>query len=281
MQEFKDRVAVVTGGASGIGLAMARRFAGEGMKVVLADIEEEPLARAEAALKQEGATTLAVRANVMEAGEVERLAEAAYSAFGAVHVVCNNAGVCAMSAGAAIWEVPLDDWRWVLGVNVMGVVHGIHAFVPRMLAAGEEGHIVNTASGAGLFTPALGAYTPSKHAVVAVTEQLYKDLRARQARVSASVLCPGLVNTKILETERNRPATFGERVELADLPAERRVWMQAFMQGVAGGRDPDEMARMVCDAIRDDQFYIVPEENLEAARLRGDDIVNLRNPAAG
>ena len=172
MKEFSNRVAVVTGAASGIGRAMAERFAGERMKIVLADVEGGALAKTEAEMKASGADVFAVTADVSRANAVEALAEAVYSRYGAAHIVCNNAGVA--SRGVPCWEQSVEDWQWVIGVNFWGVIHGIRAFVPRMIAGGEEGHIVNTASVAGLSSsPFLGPYHASKHAVVTVSECLY------------------------------------------------------------------------------------------------------------
>ena len=167
MKDLQGRVAVVTGAASGMGLAFANRFAEEGMSVVVADIESEPLAMAEAAIKAKGGKVLAVRTNVLEEQDIERLADAAFEAFGNVHVLCNNAGVAGGRA-LPVWEMPLTDWEWVFGVNFMGVLRGIRAFVPRMLENGDEGHIVNTASMAGLLTSA-DPYAVSKHSVVCLT----------------------------------------------------------------------------------------------------------------
>jgi NAD(P)-dependent dehydrogenase (short-subunit alcohol dehydrogenase family) len=221
MKELAGRVAVVTGAASGMGLAFAQRFADEGMSVVLADIESEPLAMAEASIRAKGAKALAVRTNVLEGGEIERLADAAFATFGNVHVLCNNAGV-AGGAPAPVWEAPLRDWDWVMGVNFYGVLRGIQAFLPRMLAKGEEGHIVNTASVAGLLTGA-NPYSVAKQGVVCLTEGLYRDLRAAGAKVSASVLCPGWVNTQIGEAERNRPPEYGAAQDPERLPDAARA----------------------------------------------------------
>ena len=196
---------MITGAASGIGLAMATRFAAAGMKLVLADIETAALQRALAQLQGQGATAIAVTVDVADAASVERLADAAYQAFGAVHLLCNNAGVAAPALLQPVWENSLADWHWTLGVNLMGVVHGLRAFVPRMLAGGDEGHIVNTASVAGLITGS-GPYFASKHGVTCISEGLYRDLKTAGSKLSASVLCPGVIRTAILDAERNRPA---------------------------------------------------------------------------
>jgi NAD(P)-dependent dehydrogenase (short-subunit alcohol dehydrogenase family) len=280
LNEFNDRVAVVTGAASGIGLALATRFAAEGMKVVLADVEADPLGAAEASIKASGGTAIAVRANVMHEAEVKRLADTAFEAWGDVHVLCNNAGVGGGFGGDGIWNVPAEDWQWVLGVNFHGVVHGIRQFVPRMLAKGEAGHIVNTASVAGLVTGGTGApYTISKHGVVALSEMLYRDLKTRNAKLSASVLCPGWVNTKIIESERNRPAELKRATEL--VPSREMLARLQIVRGfLKEGFQPDAIAGLVVDAIRKDTFYVVPAQpNIEAAvALRQEDIRLRRNP---
>ena len=279
MKEFAGKVAVVTGAASGIGLAMAQRFADEGMSVVLADIETEPLAIAESTVKAKGGGVLAVRADMLREEDIFRLADAAFETFGNVHILCNNAGVAGRAAfGVPVWEVPLSDWDWVMGVNFMGVLHGVRAFVPRMLAKGEEGHIVNTASMAGLGT-ASGPYHVSKHGVVVLSEGLFKDFRAMGAKLSASVVCPGWVNTNILDAERNRPPEL-ERTDLAKVAERARLTMQAAGESLKRGILPEEVARQVFEAVRDDQFYVIPAppESVEAVLRRAEGIVARRNP---
>jgi len=282
MDMLAGRVAVVTGAASGIGFALAERFAAEGMKVVLADVEEAPLAQAESAIKAKGGTTMAVRTNVMHEPEIKRLADTVFATWGKVHVLCNNAGVSGGAGADGIWNVPREDWDWVLGVNFSGVLHGIRHFVPRMLAAGEAGHIVNTASVAGIVTSAMGPYTISKHAVVALSERLYKDLKQRESKISASVLCPGWVNTRIMESARNRPEelmpnALAQPVLTPKMETMRRTVGELIRKGFK----PPEIAALVLAAIRSDTFYIIPvQQDIEqAVALRLEDIRLRRNPA--
>jgi NAD(P)-dependent dehydrogenase (short-subunit alcohol dehydrogenase family) len=253
MRNFRGRVAVVTGAASGIGFGLAERFASEGMRVVLADIEEAPLAAAAQRLRASGADVAEVRCDVSRAEEVDRLAAEAVDAFGAVHVICNNAGV-ADTSGAPVWEASLEDWRWVVGVNLWGVVHGVHTFVPLLLQQ-DEGYVVNTASAAGLMPGGLGSYGTTKHAVVALSEALRTELAAISARVGVSVLCPGIVATHIMDAERNRPG--GARAAQADNPANREV-LDRLRRLVPGGTPPSEIAAHVVEAMRDDRMYVLP-----------------------
>src|SRR5438552_10271105 len=201
MKEFKDKVAVITGAASGIGRALADRCVREGMKVVLADVEPEPLTNTEASLKAAGATVLAVRTDVSQASDVEALAQKTLDAFGAVHLLCNNAGV---ATGASIWESTIADWEWVVGVNLWSVIHGVRIFVPIMLAQDTECHIVNTASISGLVSlPRTSIYAVTKHGVVTLSEVLHRELAERGGKVKVSVLCPALVKTQIVDCARN------------------------------------------------------------------------------
>jgi NAD(P)-dependent dehydrogenase (short-subunit alcohol dehydrogenase family) len=263
MKEFKGRIAVVTGAASGIGRGLADRFAAEGMRVVLADVEQPALDDAAHALKDAGHEVIAVRTDVSKHEDVEALAQATMDAYGAVHIVCNNAGVGGGGPQTS-WESPLGDWEWVLGVNLWGVIHGVRAFVPLMLAGGDEGHIVNTASVAGLIAGAGGpAYTTSKFGVVGYSEALHHELAmASGGRVKVSVLCPALTNTRIIESGRNHPQG---PMELP-APGTQEGAMLDFIRGIfAGGMPPSETASIVMDAIRDERFYILthPEHNAQ------------------
>lgn len=250
MEQFQGRVAVITGAASGIGFALAERAAKEGMKVVLADIEPGALEKAAESLRARGATAVGQQVDVSKEAAVVALADRAYSEFGAVHLLCNNAGVIDRPRPA--WEHTVKDWEWVLAVNLWGVIHGLRAFVPRMLAGGEEGHIVNTASMAGLITGGIGTavYDASKHAVLSLSESLYKDLVISQTKLNASVLCPGAVLTNIFDAERNRPT---ELAEDGGGPAPTTGFPRDSFP-------PEEMANQVFDAVRENRFYVLASQ---------------------
>ena len=253
MQQFEGKTAVVTGAASGIGRALATRFADARMQVVLADIEKDALDRAVRELEERQHRVIGVVANTMVRESVEALAKRAIDEFGKVHVVCNNAGIAAMAGGMKpIWEVSERDWQWVMGVNFYGVLYGIQAFVPHMLAHGEEGHIVNTASLAGVM-PGGGTYGVSKHGVLALSETLHQNLTMAGAKIGASVLCPGFVNTNIFDAERNRPR------ELATKAAGDLGMMTEIGRNMlAGGKQPAEVADIVFKSIEEKRFYILP-----------------------
>jgi len=254
MQELNGRVAVVTGGASGIGFALASAFAAEGMKVVLGDIEAPALDDAVAKLESSGAEAIGVRTDVSDDASVAALAAAAVDRFGAIHIACNNAGV---GGGGLSWEAPLSTWEWVLGVNMWGVIHGIRAFVP-ILMEQDEAHIVNTASIAGLAAgPFMGPYNASKHAVVALSETLYHEMALMAPQVKVSVLCPGWVRTRIAESARNRPSGGGSD-EAAE--ANAGLILKTFIDR---GMPPEELAPQVLSAIRGEQFWILPHDDAE------------------
>ena len=258
MEVFAGRVAVVTGAASGIGRGLARHAAREGMRVVLADVEAEALDEAAGEVGALGAETLAVRTDVSREADVQALAAAAYDRFGAVHLLCNNAGV--FQAGL-VWQRTQADWDWVISVNVFGILHGIRAFVPRLLEQGGDAHIVNTASMAGLISVAYsGPYVVSKFAAAALTECLAHDLRAQESSIGVSCLVPGLVDTRIADSTRNRPD---------EPPSEVTAPDHHFVAGVlreqtsTGGRHPNEVAAIVFDAVRAKQFWIPTTDGFE------------------
>ena len=275
MKDFKDKVAVVTGAASGIGRGLAERFAEEGMKVVLADVEEEALKKAEAEFREKGVDVLAVQTDVSKAEEIEKLAQETLNAFGAVHIVCNNAGVA--GAWGATWENTLADWNWIMGVNLWGVIHGVRIFLPIMLQQGEEGHIVNTASLAGLM-PGAGIYGVTKQAVVALSESLYNELKLANARIGVSVLCPAWVNTNIADATRNRPAELANAAE--PHPDPRREQINEMVRNfLENGKSPAEIADQVLTAIQDEKLYIITHPEMDGIiKTRFDNILARQNP---
>jgi NAD(P)-dependent dehydrogenase (short-subunit alcohol dehydrogenase family) len=272
MNDFGERVAVVTGAANGIGRGIVDRCQKEGMKVVLADVEEEALKKAEGELKAAGADTLAVLTDVSKAEDIESLAKKVLDSFGAVDLLFNNAGVC-VSADAAISESTLADWEWLIGVNLWGVIHCLRTFVPIMLQQGTEGHIVNTSSIAGLMsTPGMGIYHVTKHGIVTLSETLYHELKLSESQIGVSVLCPGHVRTQILEAERNRP------LELRN-PSKDKNHDQQYQRVIQEGMLPEEVAEHVFKAIRENRFYIFTHpEFKKAIQLRMEDILQERNP---
>ena len=275
MKEFKGKVAVITGAASGIGLGIAERCVSEGMKVVLADIDEANLTKAETELKTRGGTVLGVRTDVSKRSDVELLAHHALDAFGQVHLLVNNAGV---AAGGAPWEATWNDWEWVIGVNLWGVIHGVKVFTPLMLAQNTECHIINTSSTAGLIVGSGSApYGVTKHAVVALSECLYLSLQQRNSLVKVSVLCPGLVRTNIANAERQRPVEL--RNEPVTMTPEMQAGLAAFKAIIEAGMPPLQVADVVFDAINKEQFYILPHpEWTEVIQLRTDKLLRMENP---
>lgn len=275
MKEFQGKVAVITGAASGIGRAIAERCVREGMKVVLADIEEANLTKAETELEAMGGTLLSVRTDVSKRSDVEQLARQTLDAFGQVHLLFNNAGV---AAGGSPWEATWNDWEWVMGVNLWGVLHGVKVFTPLMLAQNTECHIVNTSSTAGLIVGGGSApYAVTKHAVVALSESLYLALQQRNSSVKVSVLCPGLVRTNIINAERNRPAEL--RNEQVTMSPEMQAGLAAFKAAIEASMPPAQVAGVVFDAIRKEQFYVISHpEWTEVIQLRTDKLVRSENP---
>lgn len=275
MREFKDKVAVVTGGASGIGRGMAERFGSEGMKVVLADVEEQALRQAEAEFREKGIDVLGVVTDVSKSEALENLAQQTLNAFGKVHIVCNNAGVA--GAWGPTWENTLADWNWIMGVNLWGVIHGMRTFLPIMIEQGEEGHIVNTASLAGLM-PGRGIYGVTKQAVVALSESLYNELKLAEHKIGVSVLCPAWVNTKIADAERNRPTDLANPGDAGSDP-QRDAASEMVRNFLRNGMDPADIADQVFNAIRDDKLYIITHPEMDRIfKERFDNIVARENP---
>jgi NAD(P)-dependent dehydrogenase (short-subunit alcohol dehydrogenase family) len=250
VEELTGRTAVITGAASGLGRAMATRMAGEGMRLVLADIEDGPLADVADTLGRDGVELVIRRTDVSQASEIERLADLAFDRFGAVDVLCNNAGVVKR---ARLWNLTPEDWEWVLGVDLWSVIHAVRAFVPRMLEQPEGGHVVNTASMSGLLPiPNLGAYSAAKAAVVALSEALQLDFEAEGASIGVSVLAPGFIATGITQSERNRPEELSATAAVPDVAR--------TSSGVHATLDADGVAAHVIDAIRANRFWILTHD---------------------
>jgi NAD(P)-dependent dehydrogenase (short-subunit alcohol dehydrogenase family) len=277
MQDLAGKVAVITGGASGIGLAMARRFGAEGMKVVIADVERPALQRAADELAASGVEALAVPTDTSIEAEVDAMAATTLEHYGDVHLVCNNAGVG--SRGLPVAELPLEDFQWVLAVNLFGVIHGLRAFLPH-LRANDVGHIVNTASISGLYhLPRMGPYNASKAAVVALSETLRFELEAEGSHVGVSVLCPSWVRTNISTSDRNRPERFAyaldtdQMTQMAEYKARRRQQLTTV------ALEADEVAAQVLDAVRSNRFYVLTHpESVAVFAERARRIVAGENP---
>jgi NAD(P)-dependent dehydrogenase (short-subunit alcohol dehydrogenase family) len=247
---------------------MGEIFLERGMKVVLADVEAPALEAAVTELAKEGGEVVGVRCDVTSSASVEKLRDETLERFGAVHVLCNNAGVAGGGDGRATWEASPEDWDWVMGVNFDGVLHGIRHFVPAMIDQGGPGHVVNTASMAGL-VHGMGIYGVSKHAVVALSESMWNELRQRNHPIGVSVLCPGWVRTRIMESERNRPET--PRSDPGQRRPEAELMRRAVEQMIEQGMDPREIGRIVADAIEADRFYVLPHpqwKNVVENRMR-------------
>lgn len=271
MKDFQGRVAVITGAASGFGREFALALAAEGARVVLADVDEKGMAET-AAMLPAGTESLATRCDVRAPESLDELAAKTYARFGAAHLVFNNAGVAV--CGPA-WTATLEDWKWVLDINLMGVVHGIRSFVPRMIAGGEPGHVINTASVAGMLSiPGSAVYCVSKHAVVTLSECLRHDLRVANATVGVSVLCPAFVPTGIADSARNRPK------ELAATNPLGKVYEEGVKKAVAAGKlSAADIARITLDAVRAERFYVLPHPKTKAAiETRMQDILEERDP---
>ncbi|MEM1190082.1 MAG: SDR family NAD(P)-dependent oxidoreductase [Pseudomonadota bacterium] len=256
MKSLAGKTAVVTGAGSGIGAALAAALTNEGMRVVLADIEQKALDSVVASLSNRGAQVLGVVTDVMSERSLNDLAITAMESFGPVHLLCNNAGVASSSGqfGMPIWEQPIEDWTWVLGVNFYGVLHGLRAFVPGMIAHGEAAHIVNTGSLAGLLAGG-GIYGASKHTVLSLTETLHADLCAANASVKASLLCPSLVRTDFFAAERNRPEDLQVSFEMPEGQEGALALVEVLLSNAAS---PDEIALSVVEGVKREDFYILP-----------------------
>ncbi|GAB3376766.1 SDR family oxidoreductase [Massilia agri] len=281
MKDFRGKVAVITGGASGLGREFANMAAGLGMKLVLADVQAKALEHATEELLDVGAEVLSMVCDVSKGSHVQELADSAIARFGAVHLVFNNAGV---GSGGLIWENSEQDWEWVLGVNLWGVVHGVRVFTRAMLECAArdsdyEGHIVNTASMAGLLCPpAMGVYNVSKHAVVALSETLYHDLALVDAPIKASVLCPYFVSTGIARSHRNRPEELESEEKVT--PSQVAAQMMTEKAVESGKVTAQDVARITFDAIREERFYIYSHpQALGAAAERFEAIVKGAQPA--
>jgi NAD(P)-dependent dehydrogenase (short-subunit alcohol dehydrogenase family) len=271
MKELRGKVAAVTGAASGLGRAMALAFADEGMHVALGDVADASDTFAQ--VESRGVSALSMKLDVSQAAEVEAFAEKTAKDLGGVHLVCNNAGVSPLGSA---WEMSAGDWQWIMGVNLWGAIHGVRSFAPRLIAQ-DEGHIVNTASVAGIINPpGTAAYNVTKHAVVALSETLYHDLRERNSRVGVSVLCPAYVPTGIADSERNRPAGIEPTAKTQETLTREAMLRKA----VSSGRlSADDVARAVVQAVKDERFYILTHPRIKAAiRARLDDILEERQP---
>src|SRR5438270_2012825 len=277
MKDLAGKVAVITGAGSGFGREFARIAVRERMKLALADVQQDALEAVAAECRAQGAEALAVAIDVSKAADVQQLADRTMAKFGAVHLLFNNAGVA--GAGGYVWETSDEDWRWLLGVNLMGVVNGIRSFVPLMLKQDCECHVVNTASAAGLVSaPLMSVYNASKHAVVTLSETLFHDLRLANAKVGVSVLCPAFVPTNIRSSERNRPP---ELTDDAPLTRSQIIARERSEKAVASGRlTAAEVARMTFDAIHENRFYVITHPKMLASvELRMQDVLAGRNPS--
>jgi NAD(P)-dependent dehydrogenase (short-subunit alcohol dehydrogenase family) len=273
LNELGGKLAVVTGAASGLGRAMALAFAAEGMHLALADVDEAGLALTRKDVSALGLKSFSMRVDVSKASEVEAFAQKCSQELGAVHLVCNNAGV---ALSGPVWETSEAEWQWILGVNLLGVVNGVRAFAPRLIAQ-DEGHIVNTASVAGLISPpGMGAYCVSKHAVVTLSEALHHDLRERGSRVGVSLLCPAYVPTGIADSERNKPPD----LSLSGKSKERLAKEAALKKAVASGKlSAHDVALAVVAAVKENRFYVLTHRGIKGAvRARMEDVLEERSP---
>ncbi len=273
MKDLKGKVAAVTGAASGLGRAMALAFAEEGMDLALADVDQTNLSSVEEEVRAKGVRAITLRVDVSQAEQVEAFRDHVVARLGGVHLVCNNAGVSPLGA---VWENSVADWQWILGVNLWGVINGVRAFTPHLMAQ-DQGHIVNTASVAGLISPpGSGAYNVTKHAVVALSESLHHDLRERKSAVGVSVLCPAYVPTRITESERSRPATLPIGNKSKVTLAREAMLKKAVRSGKVSA---EQVAQAVVAAVKKDRFYVLTHPRIKGAiQARMEDILEARAP---
>lgn len=261
MRRFAGRVAVITGAASGLGRALALRFAREGVRLALADVDERALAATRDELAAAGAAAIAIGCDVARGDQVERLAERALAEFGAVHIVCNNAGVAPLGLA---WESSVADWQWALGVNLWGVIHGVRVFTPLLLRQGDEGHVVNVASVAGLIAPpGMGVYNATKHAVVALSETLHHDLAGQRARVKCTVVCPAFFPSNIHQSERSRPPELASGRAKSAIDLELAAMLRKAT--LSGRLSAADIAERVFEAVRDERFYVLTHPRIKPA----------------
>lgn len=275
--KWQQKVAIVTGGGSGIGEAMCRRFASEGMRLLVADIDLEAARRVAADIGSGGGVAIAARADVSRQDDLDALADFAWSEFGSADLVCANAGVVPAGRYRPVWDYPVEDWKWALDVNLMGVVHTIRAFIPRMIKQATQGHFVTTASVAGLVSGSGSpVYSMSKHAAVRVTEALHASLKEMGHPIGVTLLCPGLVNTRIYQSERNRPSALHPKAGIADeTPELRAIADDLYRHALA----PEAVVDQLFDAIQSGIFYAITSDNYDAAiRDRTEAILARRNP---
>ena len=273
MKDLKGKVAAVTGAASGLGRSMALAFAAEGMDVALADVDQTGLSPVEDEVQAKGVRAITLKVDVSQAEQVEAFRDHALARLGAIHVVCNNAGVSPLGAA---WENTAADWQWILGVNLWGVIHGVRAFTPYLIAQ-NEGHIVNTASVSGLISvPGSAAYNVTKHAVVTLSESLHHDLRERNSAVGVSVLCPAYVPTGIVDSERNRPKDLPASEKSRETLAREAMLRKAVTSGKVSA---DQVAQAVVAAVKEERFYILTHPRIKGAiQARMEDILEGRAP---
>ena len=258
MREFKNRIAVITGSASGIGRGLAERCIQEGMKVVLADIETPALEQTEKELKAKGGNVLAVQTDVSKESDIKELAKKTMDKFGAVHLLFNNAGV--VCVGSPVWEMTQLDWQWLMGVNLWGVIHGLKVFIPIMLRQDSDCHIVNTASIAGLSTIPDTPYAMTKHGIVGLTEALHLQLMQTNAKIRVSILCPGLIKTRIFESARNRPAELQNESVNQTATHQQQATIERVLKMVETAMSPAQYADKVFKAIKEEKFYVFSED---------------------